>query len=415
MGQIKLISQTGIFKGLQDKKSDLINLRMSEINNPNKKIRVISNSGAKVARLLLDIEPNNFEGLINYLNEIYQRNPNIEFHINVEVDKYFELAKRIMGRVPFVTKSITLYPDGELKDRTYLDLKHLNCLTIVPLQYAMWHDDIEHSDSSRLFFNRADVDGHDGTLPLSLDFQFVYGGVVYAVSAAALFSLEDALSLKKEVLKVLRNDFLFNYNFLDDDQKVLIMMKYVVDNLEYSSEPIDAFAAFIQPEFAHRGDTTLKYKRGVCQGIAEVFMMLLNNPIMRIDCRVLHGLDDKYDFDSGHAWVVLKLSREQVRNNSWFYFDPSHNVCTKDCYSYNFLKSSSDVIAIRKIFECENPEYITYNGPLITREVQEARLANAMLRIDKAKRGIAQIRVIRTLEENISELSSVDDFSTIHR
>mgnify|MGYP003315260431 CR=1 FL=1 len=67
MDGIKIISQTGIFKGLQDKKSDLINLRMSEINDPNKKIRVISNSGAKVVRLLLDIEPNNFEELINYL------------------------------------------------------------------------------------------------------------------------------------------------------------------------------------------------------------------------------------------------------------------------------------------------------------------------------------------------------------
>ena len=133
------------------------------------------------------------------------------------------------------------------------------------------------------------------------------------------------------------------------------------------------------------------------------------------DLRQLNNYDDKYDFDSRHAWVALKLSGEQVRHNNWFYFDPSHNVCTKDYYSYNFLNSSSDVIAIRKIFECENPEYITYNGPLVTREVQEARLANAMLRIDKAKRGIAQIRVIRTLEESISDLTHVDGFSTNHR
>ena len=239
MGEMRIISESGQFDGLRANKEDCINIKMSELNN-NNKFRILSSSKAKVIRLLIDIKPTNESEFMRYLNELSTNNPNIEFHINIEFDKYFEYAKKIMSNVTFRTKSITLWPDGDLKDRSYLDLTNLNCKTIIPLQYVMWHNNIERENASNLYFLRKDVETKDGTLPFDLSFTYKENGVVNSFDSN-LYTLKDAIFLKSTAYKILRTELkdLINCS-LAPDQKILVLMKYFVDNFTYTDTPKSA-------------------------------------------------------------------------------------------------------------------------------------------------------------------------------
>ena len=401
MGEMRIISESGQFDGLREHKEDCINIRMSELNN-NSKFRIISSSNAKVIRLLIDIKPTNEREFMRYLNELSANNPNIEFHINIEFDKYFEYAKKIMSNVTFRTKSITLWPDGDLKDRSYLDLTNLNCKTIIPLQYVMWHNNIERANASNLFFLRKDVETKDGTLPFDLSFTYKENGVVDSFNSN-LYTLKDAIFLKSTAYKILRTELkdLINCS-LAPDQKILVLMKYFVDNFTYTDTPKSANGkmTFLNTDFSYKAAHTLINKQGVCEGIAEAFMILLNNPIMQIDCRCLAGLAYNNDLDSGHAWNVVKLIDEKSHVARWFYMDPTWNINDRNYYNWSFLKANA--LSQRKIYDCANPVYESYDNVELNEDVMAYRLNDALDRINKKKNGMHQIRFLYSLEDIIN-------------
>ena len=403
MGEMRITSESGQFDGLREHKEDCINIRMSELNN-NSKFRITSSSNAKVIRLLIDIKPTNEREFMRYLNELSAKNPNIEFHINIEFDKYFEYAKKIMSNVTFRTKSITLWPDGNLKDRSYLDLTNLNCKTIIPLQYVIWHNGIEQADANNLYFSRTDIETHDGSYPFSTTSVIKENGQQYHWSeVTALYSLKDALFLKTTAYKVLRTDLkdLINCN-LAPDQKILVLMKYFVDNFTYTENPksADGKMTFFNTDFSQKAAHTLMHRQGVCEGIAEAFMILLNNPLVGVDCRCLTGLAYNYKPDSYHTWNVVKLIDEKSHVARWFYMDPTWNICDRNYYNWSFLKA--DAMSQRKIYDCANPVYESYDNVELNEGVMTYRLNDALDRINKKKNGIHQLRILYSLEDIIN-------------
>lgn len=83
-------------------------------------------------------------------------------------------------------------------------------------------------------------------------------------------------------------------------------MKYLVNKYKYADKPFIGRMRILNSDIAHRGGNTLINKQGLCEGIAEAFMMLLNNPFVKIDYRCLGGLADDKNPDSGHAWNIVK-------------------------------------------------------------------------------------------------------------
>lgn len=401
MNNMRIVSESGQFSGLRENKENCINIKVSELNK-NNKFRITSASNAKVIRLLIDIKPTNEKEFMEYLSELSSNNPNIEFHINIEFDKYFEYAKEIMSKVNFRTKSITLWPDGELKDRSYLDLSNLNCKTVIPLQYVMWHNNLERANASNLYFLRKDVETKDGSLPFDLRFTYKRDGTVDYFESN-LYTLKDALFLKSTAYKILNTELkdLINCS-LAPDQKILVLMKYFVDNFIYTDTPKspNGKMTFVDTDFSYKAANTLINKQGVCEGIAEAFMVLLNNPIMQIDCRCLGGLAYSNNLDSGHAWNVVKLIDEKSNVARWFYMDPTWNINDRNYYNWSFLKA--DAMSERKIYDCANPVYESYDNVELNENVMSYRLDDALDRINKRKHGILQMRILYSLEDIIN-------------
>lgn len=403
MKKIKIISESGQFNGLRENKEECINIRVSQINRS--KFKLISSSNAKVIRLLIDIKPDDEVSFMKYLENLYNNNPNIEFHINIEFDKYFEYAKELMRKVKFKTKSIALWPDGDLKDRSDLDLTNLPCNTIIPLQYIMWHKNIENASSNYLFFNRTDIDVHDGTLPFTTSSAYKDNKQIYTwADSSDLYTLKDALFLKSTAYKILTTELQDIVNCsLSPDQKILVIMKYFVDNYTYTENPKspNGRITFLSTNFAHHAANTLINKQGVCEGISESFMILLNNPLMKIDCRCLGGLADSNDINSGHSWNIVKLIDEKTHAIRWFYMDPTWNICDRNYYSWSFLKA--DAVSQRKIYDCANPIYESYDDIALDESVISYRLDDALERITKTKNGTCQIRILYSLEDIIQK------------
>lgn len=401
MSNIRIISESGQFDGLREHKEDCINIRMSEFNN-NNRLRIISLSNAKVIRLLIDVKPTNESEFMEYLNQLSINNPDIEFHINLEFDKYFEYAKEIMSKVNFKSKSITLWPDNELKDRSYLDLTNINCKTIIPLQYVMWHNGVERADPNNLYFLRKDDEIKDGSLPFDISFTYKDNGVIDSFNSN-LYTLKDALFLKSTAYKILRTELKdLKDCSLSPDQKILVLMKYFVDNFTYTENPKSANGrmTFIDSDFSYKAANTLINKQGVCEGIAEAFMILLNNPIVRVDCRCLAGLAYNDDLDSGHSWNIVRLVDEKTQRTRWFYMDPTWNINDKNYFNWSFLKANA--LSQRKIYDCANPVYESYDNVELNEEVMSYRLNDALDRINKKKNGIPQIRILYSLEDIIN-------------
>ena len=397
MSEITVTSRYGQFDGLRENKEECINIRVSKLNDP-KQIRFTTGeSKTKIIRLLIDIKPTNEEEFMQYLNRLSEQNPNVEFHINIEFDEYFDYAKSIMSKVNFKNKSITLWPDGKLRNRDHLDLTNLNCNTIIPLQYIMWHNKIENANAKYLYFLRKDTETKDGSLPFSPEYTFKEDGTT-SQFVSSLYTLRDALYLKKVTYNILNTELkeLVNCN-LAPDQKVLVLMKYFVDNYTYTASPVLKTITVHDTKFPHQASQCLLYKQGVCEGIAEAFMILLNNPLIQIDSRCLVGLSDSKDPDSAHAWNIVRLVDEKTNVTYSFYMDPTWNINAKSYYDWSFFDVSE--LNERKIYDCANPSYTSYNNITLNKNVLSYRLNDALTRIEDKKNGRSTTRIRYSMQE----------------
>ncbi len=329
-------------------------------------------------RLLVDTSKEEADDIktIEYLNKIFRDYPNMELHINVEDEHYFENAKRIASLINANQKVIKLFPDMLLKDRTSLDLKNLNCITIIPLQYLMWHNEIENADSRFIRFDRRDCSDTDGRIKYSERMNKGFIGNFY--------NLRDALKLKRTLLQIL-NSTLKLKGIHPDFQKVLLVSQYLSKHIAFPND-INKKLGY------HFANDTLKNGEGVCEGQAEAFMMLLNNPYMKIDCRLLGGsiIDDGIPY--GHAWNLLQIRESE----SWFLYDQTY-VGEEQDYQYAFFPLTQDYQTI----EGAKGKYQITNKKIpngfLKRELEEANKIEI-----EARRGKYNIVIRESLDETIA-------------
>ena len=119
--------------------------------------------------------------------------------------------------------------------------------------------------------------------------------------------------------------------------------------------------------------------------------------LIGIDCRCRVGLAWSDRPDSGHAWNIVRLVDEKDHTARWFYMDPTWNVNENNYYAWSFLKA--DAMSERKIYDCANPTYESYDNIELNERAMKHRLNDALARLEKARNGIKQIRVIYSLEE----------------
>ena len=290
------------------------------------KIFLKPNEQTRTIRLLVNKSTDdlNDEKIIKYINDMLSYNPDIQFCINVEDQKCFEKAKKIMEEIKTNNKVVKLYPDIILRDRTSIDLRNLNCITIVPLQYVMWHNGIEEANSKYIRFDRRDNSDYDGS--------YVFEEQMNEKFIGNYYKLEDVLKLKKVILEILNSDLKLKA-LHSDLQKVLLTSQYMSNHIIYPDYKKMGTKGIkiIDRSIDHNAYYTLTKNEGVCEGQAEAFMLLLNNPIMNIDCRTLVGLANVRELDSGHAWNILKL-----RESEYYYlFDQTWQNGNNN-YEYTF-------------------------------------------------------------------------------
>lgn len=397
MSNIRIISITGMYNGLREEREDCVTLRVSNINE-NEEIQVSDLRSTKVVRLLFDAESKDSEELVTALNQLYYENPDLELHINIEHDGFFEHAKDIASKAQFKNKNITLWQEPNLKNRDYLNLKNLPCPVLLPMQYGMWFTDLDGLDKENVFFYRSDAEARDGSLPFSEKASGFYQTKkqLYEVEwgESDFYNVEDMKRFRKAINDIFSTDLKYAAVCgLSDDQKSMVAMKYLVDNFEYDMKPVDKD----KPNAIYKGEDTAKNRQGVCSGLAEVYTMLLNNPILQVDARKVLGLYNGANLDSGHAWCAVKIQDDKTGALYWYYMDPSENVASKDYYRYSFMGPRR--VMGRKVLAGSNPDYDQSNFIGFSEKVVEARLQDALARMEKAKAGQKQIKIIQSYDE----------------
>lgn len=389
MSGMKIVSMSGIReKGLTANKDNCYTIRMSDFNKICKSGSLLLISKNKqMIRILYDAKCDYPEKFRSFLGDFHRYNPSCGAHINLEFDSFFEEAKASFRGIPFSSKSITIYPDSELKNRDYLDFSNLDCAVVLPLQYIMWMDK-PIANESLVYFVKTDSDEHDGRRKFTKRSIFndkVSGGEMQWKYSDA-YTYQEALRCKDEVNRVLDNELVIRAPHTDF-QKMLLVLKYLEgkEYIDHSNE--DDHSAY---GFLHN-------KSGVCEGIAEAFLLLLNNPRLSVDCHALGGLGDANDMSSGHAWNAIKLKE----SDGFVFVDPT-NAVRKHNFSESFL-SYHDVVDNTYIFDCSNPDYkyastsvLSYDIELLIEQLELALKNEQMVR--EGKHPIAIIKTLTQLE-----------------
>lgn len=104
--------------------------------------------------------------------------------------------------------------------------------------------------------------------------------------------------------------------FSGEEEQVRALFSWLSANITYDMNQVETMSRFESiDEFVIY---TLKNKKAVCQGYAEVFTAICN--AMGIDALTVHGynrVDHKLKSDLGHAWNLAKV------NGTWYLFDPT--------------------------------------------------------------------------------------------
>ena len=376
------------YDDLNINKQGCISLKYSKLRES--RIKRLPGNDIHSVRLLMDIATldESENEVIDYLNKMVNINPYLNIAINVEDEKCFEKAKRIMSGIKSQNKVIKLYPDKQLKDRTSINLSDLNCITIIPLQYLMWHNNIENAHKDYIRFDRYDNSDFDGASEFSERENKEFTGDYYR--------LEDVLKLKKVVLQILNNELSFKVPH-SDLQKVLLVSHYMSKNIifpDYDNMENN------EKDKMHHAYYTLTQKKGVCEGQSEAFMLLVNNPQIKIDCRVLGGYADSNDVESGHNWNILKIKESNyVNKGEYFIYDQTW--VNNDDGTMEFKYAFIPVMKLRSSLDGVGGKYNMYEEKLPD-DFLEHQLKDAIQREIQAKK-VLKVENLEELLDNYNK------------
>ncbi|MFC2101446.1 transglutaminase domain-containing protein [Bacteroidota bacterium] len=104
--------------------------------------------------------------------------------------------------------------------------------------------------------------------------------------------------------------------FPEDKERVRALFSWLSSNISYDLHQVETMSRFeTMDEFVIY---TLKNKKAVCQGYAEIFTAVCNG--MGIPALTVHGynrIDGQLKTELGHAWNVAKI------DGKWYLFDPT--------------------------------------------------------------------------------------------
>lgn len=221
--------------------------------------------------------------------------------IYYDLDKFIEICHRNklvsfmspdFDRVKFINSSvsdhifnpISLIDDGEMRDRSYIKKKEYFKFSRfgVPLSYTMWNPEF---DSYLYTYFASKNNGEPCDLPY-------VDKVFWRKTLEQIHSDLDDLD-KLEDLGELGNIYEVS-NYIQD------IIQYVGDNIvrigDYDYVLSDSTSHKVVIDASKIG-TLLDDRYGTCTGISVYTMLLLNNPKLKVNCRVL--------YNNSHAWNFI--------------------------------------------------------------------------------------------------------------
>lgn len=122
-----------------------------------------------------------------------------------------------------------------------------------------------------------------------------------------IFDREAAQEERKAIVDVWKGENLSSLSSLD---KALIIANYINGKIGYANDgkrrigTIDGRNVYHVEEWASTGIGTLRKGSGVCIGQADLSSLLLDNYLVKVDCRVVEGMYEPTK--DPHAWVVVR-------------------------------------------------------------------------------------------------------------
>ena len=271
--------------------------------------------------------------------------------IYYDLDKFIEICHRNklvsfmspdFDRVKFINSSvsdhifnpISLIDDGEMRDRSYIKKKEYFKFSRfgVPLSYIMWNPEF---DSYLYTYFASKNNGEPCDLPYV---DKVFWRKTLEQIHSDLDDLDD-LGEFKNIYEV--SDYIQgNIQYVGDNEVRIGDYDYVFSDSPTHKVVIDA----------SKVGTVLDDRYGTCTGISAYTMLLLNNPKLKVNCRIL--------YNGSHAWNFV------YHNGSLYLSDNALNIISGDI-SDNLMSRSFNTKYVLFGHDRELPVHRFFNNNLV--------------------------------------------------
>ena len=271
--------------------------------------------------------------------------------IYYNLDKFIEICHRNklvsfmspdFDRVKFINSSvsdhifnpISLIDDGEMRDRSYIKKKDYFKFSRfgVPLSYIMWNPEF---DSYIYTYFASKNNGEPCDLPYV---DKVFWRKTLEQIHSDLDDLDD-LGEFKNIYEV--SDYIQgNIQYVGDNEVRIGDYDYVFSDSPTHKVVIDA----------SKVGTVLDDRYGTCTGISAYTMLLLNNPKLKVNCRIL--------YNGSHAWNFV------YHDGSLYLSDNALNIISGDI-SDNLMSRSFNTKYVLFGHDRELPVHRFFNNNLV--------------------------------------------------
>lgn len=271
--------------------------------------------------------------------------------IYYDFDKFIEICHRNklvsfmspdFDRVKFINSSvsdhifnpISLIDDGEMRDRSYIKKKDYFKFSRfgVPLSYTMWNPEF---DSYLYTYFASKNNGEPCDLPYV---DKVFWRKTLEQIHSDLDDLDD-LGEFKNIYEV--SDYIQgNIQYVGDNEVRIGDYDYVFSDSPTHKVVIDA----------SKVGTVLDDRYGTCTGISAYTMLLLNNPKLKVNCRIL--------YNGSHAWNFV------YHDGSLYLSDNALNIISGDI-SDNLMSRSFNTKYVLFGHDRELPVHRFFNNNLV--------------------------------------------------
>lgn len=247
----------------------------------------------------------------------------------------FEIIKFINNTIQdYIYNPISLIDDGEIKDRSYIKREDYYKLERfgIPLSYVMWNPEFD----SYIYTHFAYKDNGE---PCDLPYvDKVFWRKTLEQIHSDLDDLDD-LGEFKNIYEV--SDYIQgNIQYVGDNEVRIGDYDYVFSDSPTHKVVIDA----------SKVGTVLDDRYGTCTGISAYTMLLLNNPKLKVNCRIL--------YNGSHAWNFI------YHDGNLYLSDNTLNIVSGDI-SDNLMSRSFNTKYVLFGHDRELPVHRIFNNNIV--------------------------------------------------